>query len=292
MKTARRRQRTFDHFATPAGVRTLLRKLREAAPDLIPATEKQAISLLNATRHAERSPSAGLTSRGRPRLWQTDHLSQVAVHLRQLLDRETQGRVSPQTFIGQHLRLLNYPAEVAAALQSGEINKQEALALSRLTAEKLQTTEAEAERMRLELLRAHLDARGSQNQLRERVKALLGENAVVSTETLALGLLKSDALLEVKAEDIRHVFFETMKELFYAIRRFEPTDLNEEDIEEFMAAADILTNTIHTIEQRITQRKSLKRAAPGFATNPALEHPVEIITDSTTGQIIYKFPQS
>lgn len=292
MKSARRRQRTFDRFATPAGVRDLLNKLREVAPELIPATEKQTISLLNAIRHAERSPGVSSVARGRPRLWPTDHLLRVAAHLRELLHRETQGRVSLPTFVGQHLRLLDYPAEVAAALQHGEINKQEALALSRLTAEKLQTTEAEAQRTRLELLRSHLDARGSQNQLRERVKELLGENAVVSTATLALGLLKSDALLEVNAEDIRHVFFETMKELFYAIRKFEPHALNVEDIEEFMAAADILTNTIHTIELRINQRKSPKRAASGYASNAANEHPVEIVKDPATGQISYKFAQS
>lgn len=289
MKTARRRQRTFDQLATPAGVRAMLRKLRESAPDLIPAAEKQTISLLNAIRHAERNPGGKLTTRGRPRHWKIDHLLQVAAHLRELLDRETQGRVSLPTFIGQHLRLLAYPDEVASALQSGEINKQEALALTRLTAGKLQTTEAEAERMRLELLRSHLDARGSQNQLRERVKELLGENAVVSTETLALGLLKSDALLEVNAEDIRHVFFETMKELFYAIRKFEPDDLNEVDIVEFMAAADILTNTIHAIDLRIIQRKSPKRATPGFARTTILEQPVEIVKDPGTGRIVYKF---
>ena len=292
MKTARRRQRTFDRFATPAGVRAMLHKLREAAPQLVPASEKQAISLLNAIRHAERKPGISSATRGRPRHWQTDQLLQVATHLRTLLARETQGRVSLSTFVGQHLRLLAYPDEVAAALQRGEINKQEALALTRLTAEKLQTTEAEALRIRLELMRSHLDALGSQNQLRERVKELLGENAVVSTETLALSLLKSDALLEVNAEDIRHVFFETMKELFYAIRRFDSDDLNEEDIEEFMAAADILTNTIYAIKLRINQRKNPKHAVPGFSQNTKLEHPVEIVKDTDTGRLTYKFDLS
>jgi hypothetical protein len=171
--------------------------------------------------------------------------------------------------------------------------KQEALALARLTADKLQTTEAEATRMRLELLRSHLDGRGSQNQLRARVKEMLGENAVVSTETLALGLLKSDSLLEANPEDIRHVFFETMKELFYAIRKFDPDDLNEEDIEEFMAAADILTNTIHALELRIIQRKSPKRSIPEPAQASIIpEQPVEMIKDSGSGRIIYKFGTS
>lgn len=292
MKTARRRQRTFDSFATPAGVRDLLRQLREAAPELIPATEAQTISLLNAIRHAERNPHDKTSTRGRPRQWPTPHLLQVAALLRQLLDRETNGRVSLPTFIGQHLRLIAYPAEVMSALQNGEINKQEALALSRLTAEKLQTTAAEAQRLRLELLRSHLDARGSQNQLRERVKEMLGENAVVSTETLALSLIKSDAMLEVNPEDIRHVFFETMKELFYAIRQFEPDDLREQDVEEFMNAADILANTIHSIKLRINQRKTPSRTTPGFTPTTSPEHPPEVIKDSITGRITYKFDRS
>ena len=292
MKTARRRQRSFDQFATPDGVRDMLRKLCQTAPDLVPTAEKQAISLLNAIRHAERNPDLSSTKRGRPRHWQTEHLLQVAAHLRALLDRETQGRVSLSTFVGQHLRLLAYPEEVAAALQKAEINKQEALALSRITAEKLQTTEAEARQMRLDLLRSHLDAQGSQNQLRARVQELFGENALVSTETLALSLIKSDALLEVNAEDIRHVFFETMKELFYAIRKFESDDLKEEDIEEFMAAADSLTNTIHAIKLRIAQRKSPKHIALGFSQSTKIEHPIKIVKDPNTGRITYQFDPS
>src|SRR6185295_4054084 len=164
-------------------------------------------------------------------------------------------------------------------------NKQEALALARLTSESLQTTEAEAQQMRLKLLQSHLNALGSQNQLRERVKELLGENALISTETLALGLLKSDALLEVNAEDSRHVFFETMKELFFAIRKFDSDNLNEEDIEEFMAAADILTNTIHAIKLRITQRKNPKQATPGFSQTTKFEHTVKIVQDPGTGRL-------
>src|SRR5262245_54383046 len=106
MKTARRRQRTFDRLATQEGVRALLRQLREALPNLIPTTEAQLISLLNAIRHAERSTGTNSTKRGRPSHWRRDHLRQVATVLRELLERETQGRVTLLTFIGQHLRLL------------------------------------------------------------------------------------------------------------------------------------------------------------------------------------------
>ena len=60
---------------------------------------------------------------------------------------------------------------------------------------------------------------------------MLGESGIVSSETLAVGIEKADSLLEVNPEDLRHLFFETMKELFYALREINPEDLDESDID-------------------------------------------------------------
>jgi hypothetical protein len=143
--------------------------------------------------------------------------------------------------------------------------------------------------IREQMLRSHLQSRASQNQLCERVKEALGESGTVSSETLAIGMLKVDALLEVSPEDLRHLFFETMKELFYAIRSFEADDLTETDIDEFMTSADILSGTIHAIERRVSKRRQPKQALDGFVSKPEPEKTVKAVKDPVTGRITYSF---
>ncbi len=288
MKQARRRQRQFDQLATPEGVRSILQQLRNAAPNLIPAEEERLISLLNAARYLEKRP-ANYSNRGRPSLWTPDELSEVITLLRDLLRRETNGRVSLQTFIGQHLPLLSYPLEVTNALERGQINKQEATSLFRLTAERLQTTETEAQKLREDLLKAHIATAGSQNQLRERVNELLGKDTLFSRETLVLGMAKTDSLLEFNRQDVKHIFFETMRDLFYAIRSLNPEDLLDEDIAEFMTTSDALTNKLKAIEQRVSQMKTLQKANTAPLNKPAPKGELQIISDPLTTQITYKF---
>lgn len=288
MKTARRRKRVFDPLATPSGVRGVLARLANQAPDLIPKSEKELVSMLNAVRHVERSPATD-TRRGRPSPWDRSRLLSVASRLRSVLDRETDGRVSLSSFVSQYLRVLSFPADLTSALERCEINLQEATILARLTATKLKVSEEEAAAIRGQMLRSHVQSHGSQNQLCARVKEALGESGTVSSETLAIGVLKADALLEVSPEDLRHLFFETMKELFYAIRSFEADDLTEADIDEFMASADILSGTIHAIERRASKRRQPKQTLVGFALQPEPEKKAKAVKDPLTGRITYSF---
>lgn len=288
MTIARRRPRQFDPLTTQAGVRKFLEQLRETAPSIFPAEDESLISLLNAARYLNKRPTQ-TTQRGRPSQWAPETLSEAITVLRKLLERETNGRISVQTFIGQYLGILTYPNEIANALSSGQINKQEAASLARLTAERLQMTEEEVHQLRLELLKAHLDSQGSQNQLRNKVKEVLGENAFFSRETLAVGLQKSDSLLAFNRLDVKHIFFETMRDLFYAIRTLQPEELLDEDVAEFMSAADSLSNTLKGIEQRIAKRK----VRPGqlVETQPTSNSTqrLEITKDPITGKVTYKF---
>ena len=69
--------------------------------------------------------------------------------------------------------------------------------------------------MRQEVLTAHLKAKGSQNSLRLRVQSLLGaEKDVISGDTMASAVQKVDELLEVDPDDLRHLFFEEIRNLF------------------------------------------------------------------------------
>jgi hypothetical protein len=154
--------------------------------------------MLEAVRNVERRPASD-TKRGRPSRWPREHLLEVARHLRSILERETSGRISLQSFIGQHLRVLRFPADVQAALAKGDINLQEAAQLARLTAERLDCSAAEARSRRAAVLQSHLAVQGSQNGLRKRVKELLGEGKPqeVSAETMTAIIDTQEAVVSI-----------------------------------------------------------------------------------------------
>jgi hypothetical protein len=134
------------------------------------------------------------------------------------------------------------------------------------------------------------DSNGSQNQLRVRVREILGESDIVSSETLAVGIQKADSLLEVDPKALRHIIFETMKELFYAMRKFNPEDLDETDIDEFIASADMLSGTIHSIDQRIKSRTQMTKQLGGFSQEKESEKDQWPIVDKDAqGRITYRF---
>lgn len=257
MKATRRRPREFDPLATPEAVRRVCQTLRERMPNTIPSAEKNLVRFLFAIRHVERRPATD-TKRGRPGRWPREKLLEAAAQLRGLLERETSGRVSLNSFIGQYIPILDYPPDVTTALSREEINLHEAAQLARLTPERLEITPAKARALRSEVLRAHQLARGSQNGLRVRVKELLGEVVTVSTEEMASVVQKVDELLEVDPSDKRHLFYEEMKRFFYAMREIQPGDIDDESLDRFMAAADQLSNVIYSIELKRRKKKTSK----------------------------------
>ena len=175
MRATRRRHRTPDSLASPEAVRFICNQLRERLSEFIPASEKQLSRFLFAVRHIERRPATD-TQRGRPSRWPREKLIEAARQLRAILERETSGRVSLNSFIGQYIPILKFPADVVQALSSGQINLQEASQLARLTPERLQCSPGVARSQRQEVLRAHVAVQGSQNRLRTCVKDVLGES--------------------------------------------------------------------------------------------------------------------
>jgi hypothetical protein len=189
-----------------------------------------------------------------------------------------------------YLRVLHFPADISSALGRGEINLQEAMLLARLNHKKLRTDSNTARAIRRHVTEAHLNSNGSQNQLRVRVREMLGESGIVSSETLAVGIEKADSMLEVDPEDLRHLFFETMKELFYALREIKPEDLDESDIDEIMIPADLLAGAIHGIKQRIKARTQPKKPIEGFAVEKEPEQDQRpSVEKDAQGRITYRF---
>ena len=231
-------------------------------PGVIPYSEKQIVRFLYAVRHVERRPSTD-TKRDRPSRWRREDLMNAASQLRAILQRETSGRVSLNSFIGQYLLVLDFPSDVRDALSDGRVNLQEAAQFARLTPGRLGSTPTEARRTREAILRAHVAVQGSQTRLRARVKELLGEAGAsgVSSEGMAAVVAKADDLLEVDPADARHMFWEEMKRLFYAMKEMEPEALDEETMDDFPAAMDGVSNVIFRIERRRQERH--REAAAG-----------------------------
>lgn len=256
MKTAKRRHRVFDPLATPSGVRAICEQLRKQCPALIPSSDKKFFSMLNAVRHIDRYPATN-TRAGRPSRWRREDLLEVGRHLRAILQRETSGRVSLSSFVGIYLRTFHYPADLHSALERGDLTLQEAMLLARLTPKRLALSASQAEALRREVMASHLKTQGSQNSLRERVREILGESGILSTETLAAANQTVDNLLSVDPRDKRHLFYEQIKNLFYAMKEIKPEDVDDKALAQFSKAADDLFLVIRAIQNRSKPKETV-----------------------------------
>ena len=165
--------------------------------------------------------------------------------------------MSLSSFIGQYLQVLDFPTDVADALSTGDINLQEAAQLARLTAERLNCSAQAARACRREILQSHLAVQGSQTRLRARVKEMLGETGEpeISADGMTEVVSRVDEMLEIDPSDTRHMFWEEMKRLFFAMRDMEPEDLDEETIGDFLAAMDRVSNVLFRIERKRQERQ-------------------------------------
>lgn len=237
-------------LARPESVRAICEELRSRMPRVIPNSEKQLIRFLYAVRHVERRPATD-TKRGRPSRWRREDLVSAANALRAILGRETQERVSLNSFIGQYLPLLNFPLDVREPLGRGEINLFEAHQVARLTAKRLGCAEGEARSNRRRLLESHLLKQESSSQLRARVREALGElHEPNPAETEAMAVFKADELLEADPLDASHLFFEELRMLSRALREIGPEEVTDDDLSEIMPAVDQITLTLQKIARR------------------------------------------
>lgn len=172
--------------------------------------------------------------------------------MRGILQRETSGRVSVSSFIGQYIQVLHFPSDILEALSSSDLNLQEAGLLARLTPDRLGCTPAAARAQRRNLLQSHLKIQGSQTRLRARVKEFLGESSTpeITSESMASVVAVADELLEIDPSDTRHLFWEEMRRIFFAMRKIEPEDLDGETLDEFFGAIDKISTILYRIEKR------------------------------------------
>jgi hypothetical protein len=260
MRVTRRRTRRPDPFASADWVRSIFTSLTAAFPLLSSCKEKDLIKLARAIRHVERY-SATDTRRGRPSRWPREDLVKVGLKLIQILDRETSGRISMATFVDHYLRILDFPADLLAALSKGEVNLFEAEQLARVTAARLEVSQAEAKLKRAEFLSAHLRSRSSGERLRRRINELLLPPRLEGVPSAP----SSDAI-ELRAEledfdsyDSTHLLWEQIKQLGFAFRDITREEVTDEDLEQLIEACDPVMNILLRIQRRKQSsiRKSL-----------------------------------
>jgi hypothetical protein len=254
LRATRRRQRKADPLASVAAVRSVLERLRATLPDLIPSKEKELVRLLRAARHAQRY-SATDTKRGRPGKWNREDLLKVASQLSDVLYRETPSHISFASFVDHYLRLPDFPSDVIAALENGDINLFEAEQLARVTAGQMGVSPSRAKRIRSELLSSHLQTKASGERLRQRVNELLRTSPAEAGEPGGGLDTEPEDLEDFDPYDSTHLFWEQLKQLGFAFREIRREDVSDEEIEELLKASEPILAILSRIQRRKEQSK-------------------------------------
>ena len=261
--TTRRRVRKPDPLASASEIRKVIDDLRRRCPELIPASDRGLFRLMNAVRHIERRP-AGDSKSGRPGHFPREKLIEVSRHLKAALAKNYRDRISLSTFISFCLPILNYPPDILDALENGEVTRLEAAQLARLAPERLDVKPKKALAIRQEVLLNHLKMQGSQTQLRRRVAELVGDETIMTSENMAAAVGQVDDLLTVAEDDRRHLFYEQMKEFFFAMREIKPEEVDDQTLQEILEASDQLMEVIYKIRLKRKQQADKEKANKRF----------------------------
>jgi len=254
----RRRQRQPDPLANPVAVRAVLSELKERCPSLSALSDRKLRKLLLAVRHLETYPATD-TKRGRPAKFERGLLDDARRRLKAILERETGDRISLQTFVGHYLPILDWPEDVITALDRRELSRLEAAQVARITADRLGVKQREARAIRDEIISNHIRSGGSQTALRESVREALGELTLVTSEKMTEAVERVDDLLRVDPSDRRHLFYEQMKDFFFALRDIQPNEIDDATLDTLVDRADGLMEVIHAIQWRRKQKEKTIR---------------------------------
>jgi hypothetical protein len=193
-------------------------------------------------------------------LFERELLDQVRSQLKAILFREAGDRISIQTFIGHYLPILDWPEDVVRALERGDLSRLEAAQVARLTSYRLGVRLRDAAKIRGEIIGNHVRAKGSQTALREKVREALGELTVVSSEKMSEAVQQVDDLLRIDPEDRRHLFYEQMKDFFFALREIRPEEIDDAMIDLMTRRADELMEVVHSIHLKRKQQAEKEKA--------------------------------
>src|SRR5262249_971432 len=134
----------------------------------------------------------------------------------------------------------------------------EAAQVARITAGRLGAREREAAKIRAELIANHVRFGGSQTAMREKAREISGELTLVTSEKMSEAVDRVDDLLRIGPGDLCHLFYEQMKEFFFALRDIQPEEIDDQTLERLTGRADELMEVVHAIRRK--RRRAEKRA--------------------------------
>lgn len=247
-----------------------------------PKAEKELIQLLRATGYAERHPHDVQTSRGRKSRWSAYDKARVRQTLTDTLARETK-RIGLRSFLEHYLLILEFPADVAEALEDGRINLFEAEQLARLTAKRLGLSETKSKQRRQALLRAHLQTSAFGMRLKTKVDAALhlarhpeaapatahSDDILAAAATLESELsafsLPSGAWLDSLPPE--HLFGEYLHLIGSLLREIRAAELAETELERIATLAEPLIrylNALHKQQNSPVTKETMQEVARTF----------------------------
>lgn len=71
-----------------------------------------------------------------------------------------------------------------------------------------------------------------------------------------LGIDVVDELIEIDPYDTRHLFWEELRRIGFALCQVTPDDIDDKILDDFLSASDNLSNVLARVEKRRQQRKA------------------------------------
>ena len=177
---SRRRTRKLHPLANATVIRTILAEVRAHFPALPLQRDTAVVKFLRAALHAA-SHEPTYSGLGRPPKWGRETLLEAARFVQSSLDRRTNGKLSFTSFVKHYCPMLDFPSDVLAALEGGQVTVFEAELLARVVPGAIVSdasvsgrleiaNEKEARQKRSEILTAHLRSHGTTTALRQRIR--------------------------------------------------------------------------------------------------------------------------
>ena len=128
---SRRRTRKVHPLANGTVIRTILAEVRDHFPALPLRREVAVVKFLRAALHAV-SHEPTYSGLGRPPKWSRETLLDAARFVQSRLDQRTNGSLSFTSFVKHYCPMIDFPSDVLAALEGGQITVFEAELLARV----------------------------------------------------------------------------------------------------------------------------------------------------------------
>ena len=258
MSARRRRGRRRDPIASRDAINRILGSVREGLSADDNFSQSDLIKALRAGSHRERA-GWEVARRGRKPTFSNDTLRRVWNALEAALRQERASGVSGRTFVENYLRLLDSPADVVEALESGKINLFEALQLARIRPETAETTAREAAQLRAKILQTHLVEHASARQLSERIDTMLGRTAVapqVRRREPEEDDEPIDEGIDQYISDPSALFADQLRQVAAALSELDPDAIPEDEITAILDLLDKLY--LHAIKAGKAKHKDTK----------------------------------